>query len=412
MNKIGIVGQIALMFVLPGIGGALMKGLSGMAGTMIGSNFALIRGAGAVLNTALKFAQTGGNIYRTVTEGITDFIGTAGKYIGGKLGVKVGGEKLANMTLSEAWGTYSNEVMKNVTSIVDPWKQAVTINPSLGSTIADQAKAVGMTPEDFVKNYNMPENVTASMQGLVGDDLANFRFGTSATMDSAGVWHRQPLKSFQATRNTDFWGFEISKEATKKSLIDIGINDPVFAAGESFSPVPEAEVIQGTRLPEMKSDSLLKAPSNAMPTLDDALYSSGGPGLGVPTVPPKDTWGQAMKRYAGTQVTEARGRVLNLPADLAVSYGQNLIADAITGPPPEYEPPKRGGVDYFTPSDPTLAYNIVGQPIATGGAGGISFGGVSYLNGTNTDPSGSINGRADYINRMARYGIRVAGVAG
>ena len=88
MDKIGIVGQIALMFILPGLGNMLMSGLQGAAAWMTASQYAIVRGAGAVLNTALKFAVTAGNIYRTVTGAVTDFIGTAGRYIGGKMGLE------------------------------------------------------------------------------------------------------------------------------------------------------------------------------------------------------------------------------------------------------------------------------------------------------------------------------------
>ena len=49
MNKIGIVGQIAMMFILPGVGNALMSGLSGAFGTIVGQTAAqaAVAGVGA-----------------------------------------------------------------------------------------------------------------------------------------------------------------------------------------------------------------------------------------------------------------------------------------------------------------------------------------------------------------------------
>ena len=62
MNKIGIVGQIAMAFILPGIGAALMNGLGGAAASMVANTFggitgAIVKGAGHVLNAAHKFVK-------------------------------------------------------------------------------------------------------------------------------------------------------------------------------------------------------------------------------------------------------------------------------------------------------------------------------------------------------------------
>ncbi len=101
MNKIGIVGQIAMMFIpIPGLG-ALMSGLGGMvssaANTLIGVagkgiGGAIARGAGHVL----KMAHTvGGKIsqgFKTITDGVKSFVGNTGKYLANKIpGVSIEG---------------------------------------------------------------------------------------------------------------------------------------------------------------------------------------------------------------------------------------------------------------------------------------------------------------------------------
>ena len=88
MGKLGVVGQLAMMFILPGIGGALLKGFGSLAGNMAGltGKFAglagktlgtVVKGAGTVLKGAHSFVQTGVNAFKTVTNGIMEFGKTA-----------------------------------------------------------------------------------------------------------------------------------------------------------------------------------------------------------------------------------------------------------------------------------------------------------------------------------------------
>ena len=93
MGKIGILGQVAMMFILPGIGNALASGLGsalglqgvtgmsslvGAAGTatsagtgLLGSGSALLQGAGKVLQFAGKVASMPGKIFSSITKGVT-----------------------------------------------------------------------------------------------------------------------------------------------------------------------------------------------------------------------------------------------------------------------------------------------------------------------------------------------------
>lgn len=101
MNKIGIVGQIAMSFILPGIGGVLAKTFGNVVGALSGGALGAVgKAAGWVLQKAGKFAELAYKGYKTVTGAITDFVGTTGKYVGGKLGIP-GMEK---MTLGQAFG--------------------------------------------------------------------------------------------------------------------------------------------------------------------------------------------------------------------------------------------------------------------------------------------------------------------
>ena len=107
MGKIGIVGQIAMSFILPGIGGALAqtfgKTVSALAGGALGS---VGKAAGWVLGKAGTFAKTITQGFKTVTGAITDFIGTTGKYVGNKLGITnfQGFDTLGQAFGKDGWG--------------------------------------------------------------------------------------------------------------------------------------------------------------------------------------------------------------------------------------------------------------------------------------------------------------------
>ena len=62
MNKIGIVGQIAMSFILPGLGGIL----GAMTSTMMGSANALVSGMGNFLNGAINIATKAGGIVKDI----------------------------------------------------------------------------------------------------------------------------------------------------------------------------------------------------------------------------------------------------------------------------------------------------------------------------------------------------------
>tara|TARA_A100000172_G_scaffold78132_1_gene63303 strand:+ start:1078 stop:2154 length:1077 start_codon:yes stop_codon:yes gene_type:complete len=96
MGKIGILGQVAMLFILPGIGNALASGLGsalglqgvtgmsslvGAAGTATsagtgllgatGAGASILQGAGKVLQFAGKVASMPGKVFSSVTQGVT-----------------------------------------------------------------------------------------------------------------------------------------------------------------------------------------------------------------------------------------------------------------------------------------------------------------------------------------------------
>jgi phage-related protein len=78
VNKLGVVGQIGLMFVLPGIGGMMSKGFSALTSGLVGSSSGILQGIGHVLSAAGKFGSTVGNVFKSVSDAVTGFVKTVG----------------------------------------------------------------------------------------------------------------------------------------------------------------------------------------------------------------------------------------------------------------------------------------------------------------------------------------------
>lgn len=88
MGKIGIIGQLALMFTpvgammgnfFAGIGQAAGGAFNSIVGKALTSSSAIVRGAGTVLKAAGNFAKAGHSAFRTVTDGISSFVGEFSK---------------------------------------------------------------------------------------------------------------------------------------------------------------------------------------------------------------------------------------------------------------------------------------------------------------------------------------------
>tara|TARA_Y100000994_G_scaffold249563_1_gene262086 strand:+ start:114 stop:1718 length:1605 start_codon:yes stop_codon:yes gene_type:complete len=209
MNKIGIVGQIAMAFILPGIGNALMSSIGGAftkmvgqtaaqagasaaatkasalataggatasqaaaeaakaaaaakaAGTlgtatgMMASKSALVRGAGSVLQAASNFVGTGVKAFKTVTEGVSSFIGEFSKVALNKIpGVDI---RSAAPTMADAWKNVQNSVMKNTSDTIAAFNKTLGIDPVKGAT------------EFGMAGFQVPKRTSLVSQGVTPD---------------------------------------------------------------------------------------------------------------------------------------------------------------------------------------------------------------------------------------------------
>jgi len=193
MGKIGIVGQIAMSFILPVVGGALLNTLGGTLGKVAawagtaGGN-ALIQGAKAVVGTATKFVTQGVRAFNTVTQGVKSFLSETVKTAANKIpGINVEGaannffgtggafERVAG-TVSSTWDNTigSTNWMKQF----DPLAEAKAIKSQITDIVSE---ATGYTPEtplpeDFKFGSKLPEGYTPVTRGqptsLLGQPVA------------------------------------------------------------------------------------------------------------------------------------------------------------------------------------------------------------------------------------------------
>jgi len=89
MNKIGIVGQIALMFIpIPGLGAfmsMLGKGAQAASGFLGGFSNVVAQSAKFVLDGAIAVGTKVAQGFKTITEGVKTFVGNTTKYLANKI---------------------------------------------------------------------------------------------------------------------------------------------------------------------------------------------------------------------------------------------------------------------------------------------------------------------------------------
>ena len=193
MGKIGIVGQIALMFTPVGammsnmfssignvaggmfskvVGKAAVQGAAGSG--LLGSSSAILRGAGTVLKAAGNFAKAGHSAFRTITDGISSFIGefskTALKKIPGMENIMpkylAGGSDTFFAGEDSAWRRVSSKVSSDAAAILD------SFNEDIGGT----SKILTQDQTDLKARAQAQVNKTATGVDGVGPMKEGYKF--------------------------------------------------------------------------------------------------------------------------------------------------------------------------------------------------------------------------------------------
>lgn len=268
MNKIGIVGQIAMAFILPGVGNMLMQGIGGIASSMVANTLggiggAIIKGAGHVVRAAHKFVTVGKNAFNTVSQGVTKFIGEFGKTALNKIpGINIKSASNNFFGKGGAWEAVQNDIVKNASRIMDPFKTSITVTKDVG--IKEIMDSTGL-PKDVIQRTN----VGLDLDNLKAGDVINFdpaRPGTfsgdqlreltgvrdivprpTMTADSLGLKAPQPMSAEQINNL-------VGEKISQPSLLDP--TSKVEPLGyDPFRGVTGGETVTSTTTPNVVPDA-------------------------------------------------------------------------------------------------------------------------------------------------------------
>jgi len=155
MNKAGILGTVAIGLLTGGMGFGAMLGRFGT--TLASSLNPILKGAGWVIGKAVQFGNMVTSGFNTLTSGVTEFFGQAGKYIGGKLGMP----GMENIGMGEAWGNYSDALTKNFSQFT-----------SDVSSFASKSAASGLTTPTAIPDSQktlLPDDIDEDLVGVTKD---------------------------------------------------------------------------------------------------------------------------------------------------------------------------------------------------------------------------------------------------
>ena len=335
MNKIGIVGQLALMFLPLGpLLQGLLKGIGGMAanvlttyGGAIGQS--IVNGAKFVISKGAEFAGAVKNTFKTVTDGVTTFASEFTKTSLNKMGfdpTKFGFQEGGNFnqwvksgegqSFGDAWNKVTTNITDNASKILDPLKGS--LNATSKTTLEGLSDSTYKPIED-IKAMNPQirdwDNITGQTINLDPDKVSDIISGPSLISRSSVAQAQVP----------------------KPSLLDkLGLEpDP------AFKPRLEPYVVQNRLRPSGKTPSYLEG-------LEDL----------VPPVTPEGWKGVPFKTPA-QQVTETSGgwgSLLSMPSagqvagQVGIEVLKTAAVDAYRGAP-EYS--SAGGIPIdFGQADP------------------------------------------------------------
>lgn len=155
MDKIGIVGQIGLSLLLPGIGAAM----SGMWGSLVGGMQAysgigstIVNGAGNFLNAATQIAGKAGKAFSSITEGVKNVVGETLKLGANKLGLgevatNLGFTDLGNSISKASFDSLSNTFSESVSNIGGSFSNIFNTEVSALPTFETARTEAMMSPE-------------------------------------------------------------------------------------------------------------------------------------------------------------------------------------------------------------------------------------------------------------------------
>jgi len=248
MGKIGIVGQLALMFTPVG---AMMGNLFSGIGNVVGQTFRGVTGAlaqggriaqaaGKVLEAGGSFAKAGHSAFKTVTDGVTTFIREFSGAALNQMGIST---DITSKSFESAWNATQDSVLENSKNIMTNFENAINGRMPTASQQAalDAKKAQAkITKSDYV------ESKTKAMQEQASKfpDSIDERFKSSDVSSSTTseitksdyVESKTNAMQEQASKFPDSSAFDVS--GTGKQMVaesgGIQIDKPTFEKQQSL----------------------------------------------------------------------------------------------------------------------------------------------------------------------------------
>lgn len=176
MNKIGIVGQIAMMFIpIPGLG-ALMSGLGSIGTKALGflNGMGSIGAAAAnVIGSGFKFARAIAKPFVDITSGVKGFFENVTKFVVDKIpGVTLTGAPSSIFGKGGAWEIASKKITNSFSTIGADVASAASMDIS---DLLDNTDKLVVPKVDIKTNAKMPTDITP--------DLADVKLDTPKFTD-------------------------------------------------------------------------------------------------------------------------------------------------------------------------------------------------------------------------------------
>ena len=285
MGKIGIVGQIAMSFILPGIGSALSGAFSNVVGGLMkGALGPAGKAAGWVLGKAGEFAQMASKGFKTVTGAVTDFIGTTGKYVGGKLGIT------KEMTLKQAFGSEGwggrltdsfSKLGDSASEFFDTDVKGVLPDPArLGpSTLKNQQQSpIQEYQMEIESQLDLSKPLAPVDDPLAASSVSSYTIGPNEEMLNPRFDNLVSEKSLL--------GKKVSTTVTPSTVTEAAAQEQsMFSKGLEMLTGEKTLGGAGQKLVGKTGEYIMDAPGK---TISGAVQTAGLQGLGLAAKPPGD----------------------------------------------------------------------------------------------------------------------------
>jgi len=303
MGKIGILGQIAMMFILPGIGGMLMQGAAGLAGWgggMIaagqaagGVMGALQAGVGHMASFVGTAVTTTGNVFANVTKGVTDTLGNFADTLGAKMGFKTGGATnfFGSGGADSAWSRSFGQSSRFSNLTMD-YKAAGKLANAAGE-VAKQASKTGVVITE--EAINQEAVLKVAQEGLADDFAASLAADKAAEAAATGGLGEIAAESSITTNLPDAPSL-LDKGVTPKE--GLGMDEIVFDPIEIEMPqIQKPSLMDKVKnLPAEMMEEIKKLPDKAIDYAKESPERLMKQALETPE--------RAAKQYVSTRVQE------------------------------------------------------------------------------------------------------------